>query len=386
MKINRPGVLLTLLYKLGILLVNVLQQLKTRIPQAWRKPLLVIGIILLVVVWSDYMRVLNRPLIEDDQPQTYVVERGSNLTRIVYDLEKKGLIERPRYLLLHARLHGSANQISTGEYHIRPKQTAKQFLQQLLDGKVIQYALTIVEGWSFTQFMTEVRQNAYLQQTLQGLSDKAIMLKLGYPEQHPEGRFYPDTYHFPRGTPDVQFLQRAYRAMQNYLQQAWQERAIGLPFKDMDEALVMASVVEKETGLASERQAIAGVFIRRLEKGMRLQSDPTVIYGMGKRYQGNIRRRDLLEDTPYNTYRRFGLPPTPIAMPGKDAIYATLHPQEGDALYFVSRGDGSHHFSATLEEHNKAVIKYQLKGRKKSFSSFDAKSETAKPETAKPEQ
>ena len=383
MNIKPAKLLLTLLHKLVALffqLVQLVQRSILRIPQPWRMPLLVVVILLFVAFWMDYLRVLNQPLIESEQAQTYVVESGSNLTRIVYDLEKRGLIERPRYLLLYARLYGSANQLSVGEYLIRPKQTAREFLQQLLDGKVVQYALTIVEGWNFDQLMTEVRQNPYLQQTLQGLSDKEIMQRLGYPEQHPEGRFYPDTYHFPRGTTDVEFLQRAYRAMQDYLQQAWQDRTVGLPFKDMDEALVMASVVEKETGLESERQAIAGVFIRRLEKRMRLQSDPTVIYGMGKRYKGNIRKRDLLEDNPYNTYRRFGLPPTPIAMPGKDAIYATLHPEEGDALYFVSRGDGSHHFSATLEEHNKAVIKYQLKGRKKSFSSFDAKTETTKPQ------
>ena len=380
MKTNLLRVLLKYTYKLITLLIAVLSQIMLRIPQAWRKPLLLICIVLFAVAWIDYVRVLNRPLITGEEPQTYVVESGSNLTRIVYDLEKKGFIERPRYLLLHARLHGSANQINTGEYLIKPKETAKQFLQQLFDGKVVQYALTIVEGWNFSQLMSELSQNTNLLQTLQGLSDKAIMNKLGYPEQHPEGRFYPDTYLFPRGTTDVQFLQRAYRAMEQYLQQAWQERDVGLPFKTMDEALVMASVVEKETGLASERRAIAGVFIRRLEKRIRLQSDPTVIYGMGKRYKGNIRKRDLLEETPYNTYRRFGLPPTPIAMPGKEAIYATLHPQDGDALYFVSRGDGSHYFSATLEEHNQAVIKYQLKGRKKSFSSFDAKTGKTKPQ------
>ena len=179
-----------------------------------------------------------------------------------------------------------------------------------------------------------------------------------------------DTYYYPRGLSDVDLLKRSYEAMTNYLAEKWPERDVGLPVKTPYEALILASIVEKETGLASERGMIAGVFSRRLQKNMRLQSDPTVIYGMGEQYQGNIRRRDLNADNPYNTYQRFGLPPTPIALPGRDAIDAVLHPQEGDALYFVSKGDGSHYFSATLEEHNEAVIQYQLKGRKKPFSSY----------------
>ena len=197
------------------------------------------------------------------------------------------------------------------------------------------------------------------------------MERLGHAGEHPEGRFLPDTYHFPKNLTDVAFLKRAYDAMTQTLAREWEGRAVGLPLKTPYEALILASIVEKETGLASERQAIAGVFVRRLNKGMRLQTDPTVIYGMGDRYKGNIRKSDLQEDTPYNTYRRFGLPPTPIAMPGRDAIHATLHPDDSKNIYFVSRGDGSHHFSATLEEHNNAVIKYQLKGRKRPFSSYN---------------
>jgi UPF0755 protein len=200
-----------------------------------------------------------------------------------------------------------------------------------------------------------------------------IMTALGHTGQHPEGRFMPDTYLFPKNTRDVDFLQRAYASMKNYLDQAWPQRGVGLAVKTPYEALILASIVEKETGLASERKAIAGVFNRRLLKRMRLQTDPTVIYGMGEKFDGNIRRRDLLRDNPYNTYRRFGLPPTPIALPGREAIDAVLHPQEDDTLYFVSKGDGSHHFSKTLKEHNQAVIKYQLNGRKKSFSSYPDK-------------
>lgn len=199
------------------------------------------------------------------------------------------------------------------------------------------------------------------------------MLKLDLAEIHHEGQFLPDTYLFPKQLTDIEFLKRAHSSLQKVLKEEWANRATGLLYKNSYEALIMASIVEKETGQASERDQIAGVFLRRLEKRMRLQTDPTVIYGMGDKYKGNIRKRDLLRDTPYNTYRRRGLPPTPIAIPGRDAIYAALHPAEGNALYFVARGDGSHQFSATLKEHNKAVIKYQLKGRVRSFSSYKHK-------------
>lgn len=308
----------------------------------------------------------------------YEVAAGSNLTRIVYDLHKQAYINNPRYLLLYAKIKGSANKISTGEYLIKPGMSAGEFIDQLLSGKVIQYAITLVEGWNIYQLLEVINNDPHLIHTLQGLSHEAIMAKIGYADIHPEGRFYPDTYHFPKGLTDVQFLQRAYAAMQSKLAMEWENRAVGLPYKTPDEALTMASIVEKETAQADERQAIAGVFVRRLEKRMRLQTDPTVIYGLGPKFDGNIRRRDLKKDTPYNTYRRHGLPPTPIAMPGGEAIHAALHPEQSDALYFVSRGDGSHYFSASLEEHNRAVIKYQLKGRKRSFSTFDAKTGKAK--------
>jgi len=331
------------------------------------------GVLLFCIALVDYLTVLNTPLIKTGEAVKYEVGPGSNLTRVVYDLKKQGYISKPRYLLLHAKLNGSANKISTGEYLIKPGVSAGDFLDQVLSGKVIQYAITIVEGWNIYQVLEIINNDPNLIHTLQGVSHEQIMANIGYADRHPEGRFYPDTYHFPKGLTDVQFLQRAYTAMQAKLAMEWEQRAVALPYKTPDEALIMASIVEKETGQASERQAIAGVFVRRLEKRMRLQTDPTVIYGLGPKFDGNIRRRDLKKDTPYNTYRRHGLPPTPIAMPGGEAIHAAMHPAEGDALYFVSRGDGSHYFSATLEEHNRAVIKYQLKGRKRSFSSFNAK-------------
>lgn len=324
-------------------------------------------------LWMDYRTALDAPLVVAGPGVDFVVKPGMNLTRITQNLAQQGILKTPRYLLWYARLQGNANRINVGEYHIKSGTTAIQLLDQLVAGKVVQYPLTIVEGLSFKQIRVAIQQNIHLEHTLTGLTEKEIMTQLGLEGIHPEGRFLPDTYHFPHGTTDLAFLQRAYDAMDQFLNQAWQDRAVGLPFKTPGDALIMASIVEKETGLASERKAIAGVFIRRLEKRMRLQSDPTVIYGMGDKYKGNIRRKDLARTTPYNTYRNFGLPPTPIAMPGKDAIEATLHPEEGDSLYFVSRGDGSHHFSSTLKEHNQAVIKYQLKGRKRSFSSYKIK-------------
>ncbi|MCW9025498.1 MAG: endolytic transglycosylase MltG [Gammaproteobacteria bacterium] len=335
--------------------------------------LAILGLILSGWLWWDYSRFMDSPMPIEGQGINYIVEPGANLTRIANNLKQQGLITRPRYLLLHARIQTNAHRINTGEYFIKTGTTPGEFYQQLIEGKVTQYALTIVEGWSFRQMMDAIHSNEVLNHTLKELNFSQIMEKLGYPNQHPEGRFLPDTYHFPRGLTDEAFLKRAYTAMETLLTKEWEQREVGLPLKSPYEALILASIVEKETGLASERKAIAGVFTRRLQKRIRLQTDPTVIYGMGERYKGNIRKQDLLRDTPYNTYRRHGLPPTPIALPGKDAIIATLHPDNAQYLYFVSKGDGSHYFSTTLEEHNQAVIKYQLKGRKRSFSSYKNK-------------
>ncbi len=325
-------------------------------------------------LWNDYRIFLQTPMTV--QPLSYTLEAGANLTRVVRDLAQQGVITKPRYLLFYARLQGNANRIGTGEYLLDAGTTPAEFYQQLVEGKVVQHALTIVEGWSFRQMMGALNAHPQIKHSLANASDAQIMDAIDHMGEHPEGRFLPDTWHFPRGMSDVDFLRRAYAAMQAYLNHAWESRDMSLPLKTPYEALILASIVEKETGLASERPAIAGVFIRRLQKRIRLQTDPTVIYGMGARYKGNIRRSDLKRDTPYNTYRRHGLPPTPIALPGRAAIQAALHPEPGKALYFVARGDGSHYFSATLEEHNRAVIKYQLKGRKRSFSSY--KSENKK--------
>jgi len=303
----------------------------------------------------------------------YEIKAGMTLTSVTNALSQQGVLEHPTYLRWIAKWQGTANEIKAGEYEFAVGTTALELLDKIVNGQVIQYSLTIVEGWNFRQLLDATKNNEHLVHTIAKLSHKQIMSKLGHADRHPEGLFYPDTYSFPKNTTDIDFLKRAYAAMTAKLEQEWQQRLGALPYESAYDALIMASIVEKETGLASERQAIAGVFVRRLEKKMRLQTDPTVIYGLGEKFDGNIKRRDLKRDTPYNTYRRKGLPPTPIAMPGGAAIYAALHPSEGDELYFVARGDGSHEFSATLKQHNRAVIKYQLKGRRKSFSSMRLK-------------
>ena len=255
-----------------------------------------------------------------------------------------------------------AGRLKVGEYDLPPGTTPIDLLHLFVSGKTVQYGLTLLEGWSFKQVRAAIAAQPQIVQTLAGVDDAGVMVRLGAPGMHPEGWFYPDTYHFPRGTTDVEFLRRAHTLMQETLEREWSQRSEGLPLKTPYEALILASIVEKETGVPEERPLIAAVFIGRLNKGMRLQTDPTVIYGMGDRYDGNIRKSDLLRDTPYNTYTRAGLPPTPIAMPSAAAIHAVLHPADSDALYFVATGEGRHHFSATYEEHRAAVIKYQLGG------------------------
>lgn len=309
----------------------------------------------------DFNHFLKSPLSLPQEGENYTLKSGTTVALLARELEQKGYLQQPLYLRLLARWDGLAKRLQAGEYHLDNGLTPRQLLQKLASGKVTTYSQTLVEGWTFRQVMEAVRSQPALKQTLEGLSDADIMQRLGFAEEHPEGRFLPDTYHFPRGTTDLAFLKRAYQAMQHLLAEEWPKREPELPLKSPYQALILASIVEKETGLASERPEIAGVFIRRLKKGMKLQTDPTVIYGLGDGFDGNIRRSDLNRDTPYNSYLHKGLTPTPIAMPGSDAIRSVLHPAAGKSLYFVAKGDGSHYFSATLSEHNKAVRKYQLK-------------------------
>ncbi|GAB4357594.1 MAG: endolytic transglycosylase MltG [Gammaproteobacteria bacterium] len=311
----------------------------------------------------DYKVFVATPL--NIGPEGVVVDviPGMSLRGLAESLSERGIISHPSYFVLLGRLGGMAEKIRAGEYQIDEGSTPDDLLKRLVSGEVIQHQLTVVEGWTFQQMLEALWTHDAIRQTLQGRDGLQIMAELGKPGLHPEGQFAPDTYQFPRGTSDLEFLRRAHKTMQAWLETEWPKRADNLPYETPYDALIMASIIEKETALGSEREKIAGVFVRRLQRGMRLQTDPTVIYGMGENFDGNIRRADLRRDTPYNTYTRHGLPPTPIALPSLASIHAALHPASGKALYFVAKGDGSHHFSATLDEHLDAVRKYQLKRR-----------------------
>jgi UPF0755 protein len=313
----------------------------------------------------QYDRFNHIPLDIDPEGLHLVIPKGGTMRSVAAELQRRGVLAYPSYLVLLARWQGVAQAIKAGEYYIPPGTTPPVLLRQIVAGKVMESSLTLVEGWTFSQVMAAVGNSPYLQPTLTGLKASEIMERLGHPEQHPEGRFFPDTYHFPVGTTDLTFLQRAYRLMEKHMAQEWDNRAPELPYQTSYEALILASIIERESALPQERPLIAGVFVRRLQKGMRLQTDPTVIYGLGKDFNGALRRLDLQRDTPYNTYTRSGFPPSPICMPSLESLRAALHPAEGRALYFVARGDGSHHFSATLEEHQAAVQAYQRGGAKK---------------------
>lgn len=302
----------------------------------------------------------STPLIATGGREVIEVPPGTSLATLAHELGERGWINHPRILRLYGRISGKASAIKAGEYAVEPGMTAVELLDRMVAGNVIEHSLTIVEGWTFRELISVVEADPALRHILpdQGAGD--VMAALGHDSESPEGRFLPETYRFPRGTTDIAFLQRAYDAMQKELQRQWERHDKGLPLKSPYQALILASIVEKETALPSERPRIAGVFIRRLERGMPLQTDPAVIYGLGVSFDGNLRLRDLHRDTPYNTYIHKGLPPTPIAMPGRASLAAVMHPADGDALYFVARGDGSHEFSSTLAKHNQAVRKYQL--------------------------
>lgn len=316
------------------------------------------------IVLLDFLRFLHAPLnASAKEPLTLMIEPGSPVGRVARDLVAEDWLERPLYFRLAARLSGAATRIKAGEYAIPAGQTPRRLLERMVAGDVKTYRLTVIEGWTFAQMMEAVRQHRVLEHELPGDADaEAVMAAVGYPDQHPEGRFFPDTYHFPRGTSDVELLRRAHRRMQEVLQEEWADREDDLPIDTPYEALILASIIERETGVPEERARIAGVFVERLERGMRLQTDPTVIYGLGDEFDGNLRYRHLRTDTPYNTYTRSGLTPTPIALPSRASIHAALHPDRRGELYFVSTGDGRHVFSKTLKEHNEAVIEYQLGG------------------------
>lgn len=314
-------------------------------------------------LWAEANRLWSEPLNVPPEGYRLLVEPGMSLRGVARALELDGIIAHPELLVVFGRLDGADARIKLGEYALAPGLTGPQLLQQLEEGRVVQYSVTLPEGITLAQALERLSAAEGLASVLTGTGD-ARLLELVAPYPHPEGLFFPDSYQFTRGDTDLEILTLAHRRMRELLVTEWRSREDGLPLESPYEALILASIVERETGLAAERRMIAGVFVRRLQQGMRLQTDPTVIYGLGPSYDGNLRRIHLADDAnPYNTYRHHGLPPTPIALPGRAALHAALHPAAGNALYFVARGDGGHVFSATLAEHNQAVRKYQLKRR-----------------------
>ncbi len=321
---------------------------------------IIVSSLLLGWFWMLYERSINESYITDEMGSVLVsIEKGQNLNQIISVLDKKSVVNG-RWFKWLVRFEGVANKIQAGEYEFSPGLTPVQILSYLVKGKVNQYAISIVEGQTFKEILNDIQGHSAIKSTLPINAMMTEYLELlNISEKHLEGLLLPETYFFVKNTSDVDIIKRAYRSMQVFVNSAWPERQKKAVIPSVYDALILASIVEKETGVASERKQIAGLFIRRLEIGMKLQTDPTVIYGMGDIYKGDIRFRDLRKDTPYNTYTRYGLPPTPIAMPGKAAIEAVLHPVETKSLYFVSKGDGTHVFSETLKQHNAAVDKYQ---------------------------
>ncbi len=315
-----------------------------------------------LLLWLAYYAV--SPLKLQPSSQEIVIQPKSGLRSIANQLVQQGVLDDPWRFIIIAKLLDKESFLQAGNYTLNKNISPYQLLLSLNHGKATQGSVTFIEGRTFTQMREKIKRNDALKQTTAMLSESEILKLMGSDYGVAEGLFFPDTFYFDRNTSDTVILQRSYDAMQSKLSKAWAGREAGLPYKNSYQALIMASIIEKETGKAGERAMIAGVFINRLRIGMRLQTDPTVIYGMGAQYKGNIRKKDLLADTPYNTYTRNGLPPTPIAMPGFAAIDAALHPAKTKALYFVGKGDGSHAFSNNLVEHNRAVVRYQLKNKR----------------------
>ncbi|MBT8091776.1 MAG: endolytic transglycosylase MltG [Gammaproteobacteria bacterium] len=326
--------------------------------------LLLIGVCLAVLLVAAVTwrvdRFMSTPLSVPADGMALTIAPGSSFSRVTAELVALGLIDDDRWYRLYARFSGDASEVQAGDYMIDPGATPRSLLDKLTSGSVRLYSFTIIEGWNRYDLLRALHASDWIDATLTDEDWPALLSELGAEVMHPEGLFLPETYRFPRGTDDRDVLTEAYRLMQRVLDEEWPERDSSSPVSTRYEALVLASIIEKETGRADERARIAGVFARRLQKRMRLQTDPTVIYGIGPQFNGNLTRADLRRDTPYNTYTRSGLPPTPIAMPGRAAIRAALNPAPGNELFFVATGlpDGSHTFSTTKEEHDAAVARY----------------------------
>lgn len=325
--------------------------------------LVLVGLVAAGLVFADYQDTLKQPLAFTDQQRSFTIKKGWSAKRVANELEKSGVIDKPHWFYLYARMSKKGVGIKSGEFNITGSPNTTELIDLFIQGQTVQYSANLIEGSTFKQIRARLEQNTDLVQTMSAMSQDDIMDALGLAGQHPEGMFFCDTFQFPKQTSDIDFLKRSNAMLQKVLTEEWENRQPDLPLASPYEALILASIVEKETAAPEERPLIAGVFMSRLKKKMRLQTDPTVIYGIGDSYDGNIRRKDLRTDTPYNTYTRAGLPPTPIAMVGREAIHAVMHPDATSNLYFVARhdGTGTHQFSETNEQHNAAVRKYQLK-------------------------
>lgn len=321
--------------------------------------LFILAILLVLFATLGLGYYMHHPLALPATPFEFTLKQGSSLKSVAREMKQAGLLKQDWTFVWLGRLHGSSGQLKAGQYSLDRDVSPMELLQIITKGEVIQSQASIIEGWTFRQLRAALNANPDIVHDTLNLTDAEILQRIGAMESHPEGLFFPDTYHFASGSSDLVVLRSAYQTMQQHLQEAWATRDADLPLQTPYQALILASIVEKETATADDRAMIAGVFMNRLRNGMLLQADPTVIYGLGEKFDGNLRKRDLLADAAYNTYTRVGLPLTPIALPGLAALQATLHPAQTDALYFVARGDGSSHFSGSLTEHNRAVNQYQ---------------------------
>ena len=326
---------------------------------AFFKKLVVSSVIAAIGVGGTFVYWAQQPITTEGEAIPFTITPGSGAHAAGQQIADAGVPIVPILFNLLARIEGKTSKIKAGSYELKPGTTPQRLITQLARGEFAQESLTIIEGWTFRQMRAAMASHPGLKHDTVGLSDKELMAKISPEYVQPEGLFFPDTYLFAKGASEMQIFKQAHAAMIGRLSEAWDKRDPALPYKNTYEALIMASIVEKETGQKSERAMIAGVFVNRLKTGMLLQTDPTVIYGMGDNYQGKIRKRDLEADTPYNTYTRGGLPPTPIALAGAQSLTAALAPARTQALYFVARGDGTSQFSANLPDHNRAVNQYQ---------------------------
>ncbi|QOL24810.1 endolytic transglycosylase MltG [Thalassotalea sp. LPB0316] len=321
--------------------------------------LALIGLFIAIGSYYYAYQQINQPMLLESE-ELFEVKQGQTVRQVAKSFERQGWVNSHFWLKLYTKFNSSLSQVKEGVYLIKPQQSLYQALEMIVANQEHQFSVTFIEGSTYAQWLKVLANAEYLEHTLTNQESTLVLTRLNIEAEHPEGLFFPDTYAYTAGTKDIEILKRAFDKMDSYLQQAWRERADLLPYETPYHALIMASIIEKETGQRSEQPLIASVFVNRLYKKMRLQTDPTVIYGLGDSYQGDITRAHLKQKIRYNTYRINGLPPTPIAMPGKSAIDAALHPESSDYYYFVSKGNGWHQFSKTLKEHNKAVAKYQL--------------------------